>query len=454
MNFSKKTINYKLVSGGAWSFSSKAMVAVIGLVINALLTRLMTPEEVGAYFLTLSIVSCGSMLAQIGLNQSVVRFIAESLGLKKFFQIRKVIFKTFIILSCGVLVLLLIFFGGLGTFLSRLFNSSLLSDTIVLTAILFVSVAFYEIIAEIFRGFQDLRYASIFGGLFQRIISVTAFAFLWFYQGHSDLKQILIISIVGGLTSVFISGALIFRKVSKYNNCDNDKPNGLRYREMLAISLPLLLSNISNFILNQSDIFIIGVFHTQETVAVFGAATRLILLMTMPAIAVHAVVTPLIANLYAQKRTTDLEITLRASTAVAMIPSILFFLLYLFFGQFIIEFIFGEFYKTGYLILIILSLGHMINVWVGSCGYALMMTGHQKYMMYISLVSGFVTIALGVSLAGPYGAEGVAVATSTGLSIRAITMWLCVKKNLGIWTHMSLKELYAIKSLRMLLTTD
>ena len=453
MKFSKKTINYKLISGGIWSFSSKAMLAVIGLIINALLTRLLTPEEVGAYFLTLSIISCGSMFAQIGLDQSVVRFIAESLGLKKFSQIPRVIFKTLIILSCGVLVLLIIFLGGLGTFLSRLFNSSLLSDTIGLTAILFVSVAFYLIAAEIFRGFQDLRYASVFGGLFQRIISVTAFAFLWFYQGHSDFRQILIISIVGGVTSILISGILISRTISKYD-CENDMSNGLQYREMLVISLPLLLSNISNFILNQADIFIIGVLHPQETIAVYGAATRLILLMTMPAIAVHAVVTPLIANLYAQKRNSDLEITLRASAAAAMIPSILLLSLYLFFGQFLIEFIFGEFYKTGYLILIILCFGHIVNGWVGSCGYALMMTGYQKYMMYISIVSGFVTVGLGVLLASPYGAEGVAVATSIGLSLRAITMWLCVKKNLGIWTHMSLKELYAIKSLRMLVTTD
>ena len=35
------------------------------------------------------------------------------------------------------------------------------------------------------------------------------------------------------------------------------------------------------------------------------------------------------------------------------------------------------------------------------------------------------------------------------LSRRAITMWLCVKKTIGIWTHMSFKELYLIKSLQM-----
>ena len=460
MNFSKKTVNYELISGGAWALSSKVMLAIVGLVINALLTRLLTPQEVGAYFLTLTLVGCASMLAQLGLDHAVVRLIAESLGLKKFLRARKAIFKALLLLSCGIITLALVLFCGLGDFLAtRLFNSSIISEVIDLTVIWFVAVAFQGVIAEIFRGFQDIRYASIFGGLFSKIISVLLFAILWICQGHSDLKQVLIISAIGGLTSVFISGVLIFQKIKKYDikkdgNSVNDIYNKLRYREILMISLPLLLSNISNFILTQSDIWIVGAFHTQETVAIFGAATRLILLITMPVLAVHAVVTPLIANLYAQKRNTDIEITLRASAAAAIIPSILIFLSYVIFGRFLLEFVFGDFYKAGYLILVILCFGQMINIWAGSCGYALMMTGYQNRMMYISLISGFVAIVLGILLAGPYGAEGVAVATSTGLSLRAIAMWLCVKKALGIWTHISFKKLYQIKSLRMLMTDD
>lgn len=460
MSFFKKTVQSQLVSGGAWAISSKVLLVITGLIINALLTRLLTPQEVGAYFLTLTLAGCASMLAQLGLDHAIVRLVAESLGLNKLLRARRAILKVLLLLSCGILVIALVLFYGLGDLLAtRLFRSSIISEVIGLTIIWFAVVAFSGVIAEIFRGFQDIRYASIFGGLFARIISVLLFALLWIYQGHSDLKQVIIISAVGGLTSVLIAGIFIVQKIKKFEieddkNSVNGISNKLKYHEIIVIALPLLLSNIANFILTQSDIWIVGAFHTQETVAIFGAATRLILLITMPALAVHAVVTPLIANFYVQKRNTELEIILRASSAASIIPSILLFLFYLIFGKFFLGFVFGDFYEAGYIILVILCFGHIINVWVGSCGYALMMTGYQNYMMYISLISGFVTITLGILLATPYGAEGVAVATSIGLSIRAITMWLCVKKNIGIWTHMSFKALYSIKSLQMSIIAD
>ncbi len=155
MNFSKKTVNYELISGGAWALSSKVMLAIVGLVINALLTRLLTPQEVGAYFLTLTLVGCASMLAQFGLDHAVVRLIAESLGLKKFLRARKAIFKALLLLSCGIITLALVLFCGLGDFLAtRLFNSSIISEVIDLTVIWFVAVAFQGVIAEIFRGFK------------------------------------------------------------------------------------------------------------------------------------------------------------------------------------------------------------------------------------------------------------------------------------------------------------
>lgn len=454
MNISQKhhTVNSQLISGGIWALSSKVMLAIVGLAMNAFLTRLLTPQEVGAYFLTLTLVGCASMVALLGLDHAVVRLIAESLGLKQFLRARKVVFKILLSLSCGILTVSLVLFYGLGNLIAtRLFNSAMISEVIGLMVIWFVAVAFQVIIAEIFRGFQDIRYASIFGGLFSRVITVLFFALLWSYQGHSNLKQILIISVIGGFTSVLISGVLIIGKTKKCKDNLINSDDNIKYREILLISLPLLLSNIANFILTQADIWIVGAFLTQETVAIFGASTRLILLVTMPLLTVHAVVSPLIANLYAQKRNADIEITLRASATAAMIPSLIIFLFYIGLGRFLLEFIFGDFYKAGYLILVILCSGQLISIWAGSCGYALMMTGYQNCMMYISLISGLVTIVTGILLVVPYGAVGVAVATSLGLSLRAIAMWLCVKKTIGIWTHISLKKLYQIKSLRLLM---
>jgi len=76
----KRSIKEKLLKGGAWAFAGKVVTALSGLAISALLARLLTPEEMGAYFLTFSLVSVAAIVAQLGLTQTVVRLVAESMG--------------------------------------------------------------------------------------------------------------------------------------------------------------------------------------------------------------------------------------------------------------------------------------------------------------------------------------------------------------------------------------
>ena len=74
MNHVKKHI----IRGGAWAATSKILLSLVALAINAMLTRLLPPEEIGNYFLLFSLVSVLALISQIGMQQAIVRLIAES----------------------------------------------------------------------------------------------------------------------------------------------------------------------------------------------------------------------------------------------------------------------------------------------------------------------------------------------------------------------------------------
>ena len=57
---------------------------------------------------------------------------------------------------------------------------------------------------------------------------------------------------------------------------------------------------------------------------------------------------------------------------------------------------YDDFHRDGYIVLIVLSVGRLTYAWTGSCEYTLMMTGHQRLMMYIALVVGLIAIGPGV----------------------------------------------------------
>ena len=74
------SLRNRLLSGGVWATGGKAAAAASAVGVNALLARLLRPEELGAYFLTLSLVSITATIAGLGLSRTVVRLVAESVG--------------------------------------------------------------------------------------------------------------------------------------------------------------------------------------------------------------------------------------------------------------------------------------------------------------------------------------------------------------------------------------
>ena len=77
---------------------------MVSILIASPLTFVIFPEEVGAYNLALSIVSFGALVGALGLPKTVVRLVAENVGLNRFGRTRRVIYT---VLSLGLVGTLL-----------------------------------------------------------------------------------------------------------------------------------------------------------------------------------------------------------------------------------------------------------------------------------------------------------------------------------------------------------
>lgn len=427
----KNSIAVRLVSGGAWALIGKILTVVLGLVVNALLARLLTPEDIGSYFLTLSLVGGASLVSQLGLNHAVVRLIAESISSNEFSRARMVVYKVLFLVAIGVIFVGSFLYFGFGDWLAlEIFKSPLMAGIAGLTVVWIAVFSFQQIAAEIFRGFHDIRLASVFGGFVTNLLAAVSFAVLWLLQGHSNLQQVVILSVFAGGASALFGWVLIWGKARKLEGVGS-----LNAVDILAISWPLLFTNLTLFVLNHADIWILGALNDSQSVAIYGASSRLLLLITLPLVVINAVVMPMIAEMYSLRRMRELEHILRSVASISSFSAMLVFCGFIFIGKYLLGIIFGEFYQSGFQVLIFLSLGQLMNIVVGSCGYALMMTGYQTLMMWLSFASGLVTISLALLLVRPYGASGVAFSSAIGLGIQSIAMWISVKRALGIWTH-------------------
>lgn len=443
---SQISIKKRLLTGGAWALTGKILTAVSVLAVNALLARLLSPEEMGDYFLTFSLVGFSAIVAQSGLGYTIVRLVAESMASGDYGRARQSIIRVFQILSVSVLVVVLVLiFGGGGFVAEQVFHSSLMGAIVHIAALWVVVQVFQSVNAEIFRGFHDIRLATIFGGLSTSLITVLMFLVLWVFRGHSDLREAVIVSVVAGLSTVLLSGVFLGRRYRRLASEGGE----VALSEVLIISWPLWVTSLTLFVLTQADLWVLGLFRDQDEVALYGVAMRMVVLILMPLTIVNAVIQPIISDMYSTGKLSQLEKIMRASGTLVAIPAFVVLGLLVMFGDTILGYFFGEYYRGASLVLIILGVGQFVNVWAGSCGLALMLTGNQMLMMKLSMVTGLLTIAGSLLLVGRYGSTGIAVASSTGLVLQNVLMVMAVKRKLNIWTHADYK--YAVAMVKRVL---
>lgn len=436
-----KALKDKLIRGSSWVLFGKVLLAASGLGINALLARLLTPSEMGAYFLILSMTTVFATVAQLGLTQTIVKLVAESIGVDDYARARLALLWSLRLLTIGVVIVGLILLSGLGLWIvNKVVDFDMSVYVVVLMFGLVFVLSYQQFLGEVFRGLHDIRLATLLGALITSVLSAGMFFWLWLTVGKSSIDQALLFMVGAGLVSVSVSSLVLWRKLE---SIPHDTDSQLRVKDILSITLPLWITSLLLLVLTQVDIWVLGLFRDSDEVALYGAAVRTVILVGMPLLIVNAVVPPLIAEMYAKKQLENLEFMLRRVTTIAAIPSLLLLISLIVFGHQVLAFFYGDYYSTASAVLIILSVGQMVNVWAGSCGQLLMLTGHQVSMMVITVLCGVFSVIVALGLVEQYGASGVAVAAASGQILQNILMLVVAKKQTGVWTQMGWGFIYA-----------
>lgn len=431
--FSEISIRERIFSGSIWAFLGKMGSMSFGLIINALLARLLTPTDLGSYFLAISLVSVATVVAQMGLSRTILRLIAEAPGKKNISSIKPALKFVFFYALIGVITVLFFINSRMGRrMLSLFFKEKLPSRVIYLSSVLIFASVFQNILSESFRGFHKIGLASLFKLLLNKLIFACVLVFLWFFLGEISLIRALTLAALAGCINILVAGGFLWQRVSKIGVPGHGKLTGMN---VLSIALPIMVTDMILSIFNNGSTWILGFLSSSENVALFNASFRLVSLVVVSLSVINSVLPPIIADLYSKDHIQRLEKVIRSTAFIAGIPAFLGLGLFLVASKPILGLVFGPFYAQGSTILIILILGQLVNVWAGSCQYTLLMTGFQKITMVGNLLSGVLNIILSVFLLDQFGVEGVAAAYSLSIIFNNIFMVFAVKKKIGIWTH-------------------
>lgn len=435
---SQRSIRGRLLSGGLWALAGKVLMGVLVIATNAVLARILSPAELGGYFLAFSLISIAATIAPLGLNRSIVRFIAESVGAGQWSRVRTAIRHAVYFGISGSLALASAMYLGFGDWLAReVVRSTPLADSVGLISVWIIPAALTLLFAEIFRGFHDIRGASIHGGLFASALALAAFVAAYLFDIRTTLNEVVGVSLVSAMIGVAAGTWALRRRIHRLP--PESSLVSMRISTTLKASLPLFVTIATALVLSQADLWVLGIFKAQQDVAIYAAASKLMIVVSIPLVIVNAVIQPLIAEYYSQHRCVELQRLLRVSAALAALPAIAISFCAIFLAPPILETLYGSEYIGGAEVLIILAMGQVVNVWTGSCGIVLMMTGHERQLMLLTLSTSVLSVILMVALAEPWGINGVAVGSAAGIAVQNVAMWIATRRLAGLWTNMGVR---------------
>ncbi len=217
--------------------------------------------------------------------------------------------------------------------------------------------------------------------------------------------------------------------------CRSDQfrtPTKLQDNQLLATAKQVWVGSIFNNLLQWGSLVIAGFFIAASDLGLLAAAQRTSLLIGFVLITINFVIAPMFASLYKEGNMDKLRhlsrMACRLNIVVALIPVLVCTL----FPAFIMQF-FGEEFVPAAPLLVVLSIGQLINVATGSVGLLLLMSRHERTMKYITICSGTISAILLTVLCQSHGVLGAAWAMATGMAIQNVAALYFVKRYLGFF---------------------
>jgi O-antigen/teichoic acid export membrane protein len=427
----------QIIRSGWHVVTGKGIGALVGLAINVVLARILSPESFGGYFLFLSVVAIASVLAQLGLGHAIVRLIAESMAANRADRARAAVRLVLAWGAAGSVFALMVIESGAGHWVAlNLVHSPVLAGVMWIGGPFVVLTVVQGLLVEILRGYHRIGLATAFGEFGSRSIAAVLFVAIWMSSRPADLSTILLLSLVAVAIGIVFASATVFRYTPyrKGRHVLDRARAPLGSREVFSIALPLFVVNLTAFIPSQFDIWLVGAFRSAADVAQYAAAFRLAILTLVPLTIVSAVMAPTIARYHAQARLGDVETILRGGTTAASVIAIVALVVFLAVGDKVLVVIYGDYYRSAWPVLAILGTAYAINVLAGSCVMVLSMTGHQKQLMYITLTTGILAFVLSLVLVQFLGAVGVALGAASAVLARTLTALYVVERKLHLRT--------------------
>jgi O-antigen/teichoic acid export membrane protein len=418
----------RIARGATISFFGQGMGRFFNYATQIALAWMYGPAQFGSYALGITLVQMANVLAQLGIDNGVVRYVAHYRAQKDVSRIRGTILLALCIPLTVSLVLTCLIFLGAAFLADDVFNSPSLATMFRLFSLSLPALTVMNMALYATQGFQNMRYTAYVSQILQPLTNL-GFIVIFYLVGVNILGAVgaYIVSMLGGSILALHYLKQVFPKL-----VDRESPARFETRALLNASWPLTVFSFTQRANSWTAVLVLGVFTTTSSVGIFNAAARTATLSSLILFAFNGIFSPIISNLYGKGLSDALGRLYRNVSRWVFTGAFAVFLITVLLCKDVLA-IFGPEFVAGWTVLIILAGGELFNSAVGPTQRVLSMTRHQKVLMVATAGSAVMAVVACLALVPTYGALGAAAATAAATVLANVVTVLFVRRLLGVW---------------------
>lgn len=380
--------------------------------LSLFLTNFFDPEIVGKYdFARASLLVLGG-ICMLGTNQAIIYYSGEFTALENMSRLKSVYFKMILIILSIALLFVLVGILVPEQFFNAFFAKADAGELIfkILLALSAFAISLLNI-----DTLRALKY-PLFSELYRNIFRYTPFflgAVLLYFTGHAD--WLVEVYLLGFVVLAVFSSLHVYLVFREQRDVPVTEP-AISYKNILKRSYPMALSAVTYFLMQSTDIVLLGKFSDFESVAFYAVAVKLAMVTSLALQSVNVIIAPKIAEEFNRDDKLALNQVVRQSTRLIFFLSLPALAILAALTSFFLGF-FGQEYIVAKSALLILLLGQLINTLCGPVGVYMNMTGKQNKLQQILFLGFLVNLILNWYLIPEYGMEGAAWATAISMAL-------------------------------------
>ncbi|MBT3324094.1 flippase [archaeon] len=413
---SKSSLDW-IVRGAFFIFIGLFFSKLLNFAFRTIVARWLGPADYGILSLGIAVFSIVGMVASLGLEHGVERYLGYFYGQKK--EMKNIIFsglKIALISSLIFAVLLFLFSSQLSSLIS---SNGTLKYFLLILALVLPFWVLTELFMAVFRGTKKIEHYITVRQIVEPGVKVLlAVAFL--YYGYS-LFGVMWAYVLSYFVSFLVGMLIVWKLISKYKDQNLGKSFG---KKLLTFSWPLLFMGALFTCMTWIDTLMIGYFLTEELVGVYNVAIPLAALLVIPVNLFKGLFIPVVSKLYAEKKFKEIKkVYKKLLTWFVSLTFPLFMFMFYYTGELIV-FLFGVDYIGALWPMRILLLGTMVVTFFGVLGLLYNSFAMTKLKLVISFIATGIGVVLNIVFIQSYGITGAALATAFSFLVFNILLFV------------------------------